>query len=129
MNDLKPRTFATSFRDDDEPFQDNCERYRGYGRIEGYARALDDLMLAITGDSHSMKSYDPMTIEVTPDTATMHSYAFNLKDGGRHHPMSDYSGVAEVCQLLLREMCENLQEEGVKLKRPPPIDLDLKAKE
>lgn len=67
--------------------------------IEGYAKALDDMMLAMTGDSPSAKSYDPMTIE----GAVMHSYAFNMKDGGRHHPVTDYASVSEICGLLCDE--------------------------
>lgn len=54
--------------------------------IEGYAKALTDLLWEVTGDTPAMKTYDPMTIR----DGVMHSYAFNLKDGGRHHPLQDY---------------------------------------
>lgn len=77
------------------------ERY-----IEGYAKALDDMMRRLTGDSPSGKSYDPMTINGT----AMHSYAFNMKDGGRHHPVTDYDSVAEICGILADEAIDWIKE-------------------
>jgi len=67
--------------------------------IEAYARALDHIMVALIGDEPSTKRYDPMTVE----GGVMHSYAFNMKDGGRHHPVRDYQSVEEIEQVLLRE--------------------------
>ena len=67
--------------------------------IEGYAKALWDLSLAFDWIDVHRKSYDPMTIE----DGTMHSYVFNMKDGGRHHPISQYKDKDEVCNILLEE--------------------------
>jgi hypothetical protein len=69
--------------------------------IEGYAEALQDIMYALTGENGCSKSYDPMTIY--EDGVTMHSYAFDMKDGGRHHSVCDYESVREIRQCLLRE--------------------------
>jgi hypothetical protein len=77
-------------------------------RVEGYAKALEDLTVLIMGEGFSAKSYDPMTVEGT----VMHSYAFNMKDGGRHHPVRDYKSVEEIYQTLLNETVQNLREEG-----------------
>lgn len=88
---------------------DLTPREKGY--IEGYAAALDRIIYALTGESFSAKSYDPMTIE----GGTMHSYAFNLKDGGRHHPLSAYTSTAEICDLLLKETLTSLHDEGIEL--------------
>lgn len=76
--------------------------------IEGYARGLADMMLSLCGDSPCAKSYDPMTIEGT----TMHSYAFNMKDGGRHHPVSDYESVDEIFAVLLNEAVDWIKDGG-----------------
>lgn len=73
---------------------------RQAGYIEGYAQACADMMFRLTTDSPCAKSYDPMTIV---DGVVMHSYAFNLKDGGRHHRVSDYKDVCEITQYLLNE--------------------------
>lgn len=80
---------------------------RERGHIEGYAAAMDDLYNALTGDSFSGKSYDPMTIE----GGMMHSYAFDLKDGGRHHPLSDYESVEEICGMMLFQTTEAIKGE------------------
>lgn len=69
--------------------------------IEGYAAALQDIMHALTGDNGCSKSYDPMTIY--DDGVTMHSYAFDMNDGGRHHPVSDYASVEQIKRCLLNE--------------------------
>jgi hypothetical protein len=83
---------------------DLTPRQKGY--IEGYAAALQKILYAVTGDCGCSKSYDPMTIE----GGTMHSYAFNMKDGGRHHPLSDYKSPDEICDLLLEETLEEFRE-------------------
>lgn len=75
--------------------------------IEAYARALADMMAALTGDSPCAKSYDPMTIE----GLTMHSYAFNMKDGGRHHPVTDYETVDEIYSTLLAEAVDWIKQD------------------
>jgi hypothetical protein len=74
--------------------------------IEGYAAALQDLEYKITGDNSCSKSYDPMKCE----SEVMHSYAFNMKDGGRHHLVKDYKDVQEILNTLLEEAAVNFVE-------------------
>lgn len=74
--------------------------------IEGYAAALDDVHTKLTGCALSAKSCDPMTVEL--ETGFMHSYAFNMKDGGRHHPLKDYKDIDEIKAVLLEETLLNL---------------------
>jgi len=69
--------------------------------IEGYAKALQDLQYQITGANTCAKSYDPMTVKDGGET--MMSYAFNMKDGGRSHLVSDYESVEEILSVLLNE--------------------------
>lgn len=82
---------------------------REKGHIEGYAAACDDIYTRLTGDSLSSKSYDPCTIEGN----TIHSYAFSLKDGGRHHPLKDYSSVKEITDLLLNETVDCINQDSL----------------
>ena len=83
--------------------QDLREReYLGFREgliVEGYALGLDDITYLMTGESNSDKRYDPMYHEGD----TLHSYAFDMKDGGRHHSIKDYKNISEICQTLLRE--------------------------
>jgi hypothetical protein len=74
--------------------------------IEGYAKALQDVMYKLTGDNSCAKSYDPCEI----DSDTIHSYAFNLKDGGRHHPLSDYKNGEEIRSIMLAECIEWIKD-------------------
>lgn len=67
--------------------------------LEGYALACDDIMRRLSGDSPSGKSYDPLTI----DGNTMHSYAFEFKDGGRHHDATLYDTVGDIMADMLKE--------------------------
>lgn len=83
------------------------ERDAGY--IEGFAAACSALIYDLTGESFSAKRYDPATVDLTE--AVIHSYAFNLKDGGRHHPLSDYESVEEICGLLRQETIDWLNTE------------------
>lgn len=82
------------------------EREAGY--IEGFAAACDRMILNLTGDSFSGKSYDPATVDLR--SATIHSYAFNLKDGGRHHPLADYESIAEICGFMANEALEAIKD-------------------
>jgi hypothetical protein len=70
--------------------------------LRGYAQALQDLMFRINGDNSCGKSYDPIDFSENE----IHSYAFDLKDGGRHHPLSDYESVQEITDLMLGEATE-----------------------
>jgi hypothetical protein len=74
--------------------------------LKGYARALQDIMTELTGDNTCGKHYDP--IDFSDDKIL--SYAFDLKDGGRHHPLSDYDSVDEVCALMLKEIVEHCKD-------------------
>ena len=65
----------------------------------GYASALQDMMRELTGDNTCGKSYDPMEI----DDTTIYSYAFDMKDGGRHHPINDYMNADDICFTILDE--------------------------
>jgi hypothetical protein len=73
--------------------------------IEGYAAALLDVLFELTGDNLCSKCYDPMTCE----ESVMHSYAFDMKDGSRHHDVKDYEDVEEIKRILLWETISNIQ--------------------
>ena len=76
----------------------------------GYATALQHMMRELTGENTCSKQYDPMEIDET----TIHSYAFDMKDGGRHHPLSDYESVYDIYSTILEEAaswCKTMQEE------------------
>jgi len=75
--------------------------------IEGYARGLQDALALVTGECTSSKPYDPMTIDL--DEGVIHSYAFNLKDGGRHRPLSDYSSPEELMTWMVKDFQEFLE--------------------
>ncbi len=49
---------------------------------------------------------------MTIEGGTMHSYAFNLKDGGRHHPLSAYKSLEEITGLLFDETLDAIAPEG-----------------
>lgn len=67
--------------------------------VEGYAFACADLMTRLSGDSPCGKSYDPLVIS----GSTAHSYAFELKDGGRHHDLTLFKNVGEIMDCLADE--------------------------
>jgi hypothetical protein len=77
--------------------------------LEGYAAALQDILYELTGDNGCSKHYDPMTCEST----VMHSYAFNMKDGGRHHNVKDYKNFQDIKDTLLWEAIADIQSEGL----------------
>lgn len=72
---------------------------QGKGYLEGYAKALSDVMWGMTGDSPCNKSYDPMLVQ----DGYMYSYTFDMKDGGRRHKLSDYKDFGEIKETLLYE--------------------------
>lgn len=80
---------------------------REAGFIEGYAAALQGVLKHLTGDDWCGKSYDPMTVDLR--LGVLHSYAFDMKDGGRHHPIGDYADFIEICQTLLDEVLPELK--------------------
>lgn len=67
--------------------------------LKGYAQALQDFMFKMTGENTCGKSYDPISFS----NGIIHSYAFNMKDGGRHHPLKDYKDIEEIKSLLLSD--------------------------
>jgi hypothetical protein len=79
--------------------------------LKGYAEAIQDMLYKLTCENTCAKSYDPIDFDKT----TIHSYAFNLKDGGRHHPLSDYESVQEVCNLMVTEAEEIIKEHYTEL--------------
>ena len=79
---------------------------RQAGHLEGYAKALNDLLIDITGDSFSAKSYDPMTVDIKQ--GVMMSYAFDLKDGGRRHPLHEYESVDEITHMMRSEVLQEI---------------------
>lgn len=75
--------------------------------IEGYAAALQGVMYELTGYNGCSKIYDPMTVEEA--RGVMHSYAFAMKDGGRHHPISDYEDLLAITKTLREEVCREIK--------------------
>lgn len=73
--------------------------------IKGYAQALQDVLRELTGINGISKHYDPISFT---DTDIL-SYAFNLKDGGRTHPLKDYADINELKKIMLNEVCEILK--------------------
>lgn len=87
------------------------ERQAGF--IEGYAEALDRVLYSMTGEGFSAKSYDPATVDLRK--ATIYSYAFNLKNGSRQHPLADFECMEEILSLMATEALDYLRDEmGVK---------------
>jgi hypothetical protein len=77
--------------------------------LEGYSAALQDIEYRMTGDNGCSKAYDPMKCE----EEIMHSYAFNMKDGGRHHPVKDYEDLEDIKRILLNETAWNIAENQI----------------
>ncbi len=74
--------------------------------LKGYAMAIQDVMMNITGENTICKHYDPLEV----DNKYLHSYAFDLKDGGRHHPLEDYNYIEEITECMLNEGVEWIKE-------------------
>lgn len=84
---------------------------RTAGFIEGYAAALWDIELSLIRDKDGhCKTYDPMQVNI--EDGTMHSYVFNMKDGGRHHQISQYSSIEDIRKTLLTETIQNISDEA-----------------
>ena len=86
------------------------------------ANILQELEYKVTGENTCAKHYDPMQIidevkvgnlddEFKVVSQVMLSYAFNLKDGGRQHPVSDYNSVQEIIDCMVNEVAQRLKEE------------------
>ena len=50
-------------------------------------------------------------MQVSADGVTMHSYAFDMLDGGRHHPVAGYRDASHICEVLLAEGIGMIAEE------------------
>lgn len=74
--------------------------------LKGYAQALQDIMYQMTGDNGCAKSYDPIAFA----EEEILSYAFDFKDGTRHHPLSDYKDIDEIKEYMLKECEEWLRD-------------------
>jgi len=83
--------------------------YEDKGYIEGYASACDAIIKKLTGEGMSCKSYDPLSVVL--EDQVMRSYAFNMKDGTRSHPLSDYYDLKEICSYLLQETIDVITQE------------------
>jgi hypothetical protein len=63
-------------------------------------------MFRMTGDNGCAKSYDPIEFS----DGMIHSYAFDMKDGGRNHPLKDYKDIEEIKEWMLKETEEWLRD-------------------
>ncbi len=79
--------------------------------LEGYALGLAHMMYRLNGDNPYSKGYNPMRV-VHPHLAF--SYAFDMKDGGLQHDLSDYKDIGEIMDVLLQEAVDWVRpdEEG-----------------
>jgi len=73
--------------------------------LKGYAQALQDIMWRMTGENTCAKSYDPVGFS----DDKIHSYAFDMKDGGRHHPLIDYKDIEDIKECMAQEAEEWLR--------------------
>lgn len=83
---------------------------RGAGFIEGFASACASMSYALCGYPDCGKSYDPMTVCLR--RGQMSSYVFNMKDGGRGHPLVDYASYREIADVLLAETIEDMTQDA-----------------
>ena len=73
--------------------------------IEAYAHACYDILLELGIEDGIGKMYDPLTIE----DKIAHSYVFDLKDGGRHHP---FTSLQELKNDILEETVKSIKHEN-----------------
>ena len=81
---------------------------RQAGHIEGYAAALQDIQARLTGGNWCAKRYDPATVEI--DEGRIASYAYQLLNGSRIHPLSAFESMEQVTGLMLDEVFEEVRE-------------------
>lgn len=79
---------------------------RGAGFIEGFAAACASISAALTDYPDCGKSYDPMRVSL--ERGMMHSYVFNMKDGGRGHPLVEYATFREIADVLIDETLRDM---------------------
>lgn len=83
---------------------------RGAGFIEGFAAACVSLSNALCDYPDAGKSYDPMTVRL--ERGVMASYVFDMKDGGRSHPLAEYRNYREIAEVLLAETIERMADDA-----------------
>lgn len=83
---------------------------RGAGFIEGFASACASLSYVLCHYPDGGKSYDPMKVDL--QRGTMHSYVFNMRDGGRSHSLADYSTYQDIANVLFAETIEAIADES-----------------
>ena len=66
---------------------------------------MQDVLKVFTGDNGISKHYDPIDF----DDTYIHSYAFDLRDGGRHHPLNDYKDICDLISVMLNEVCDEIK--------------------
>ncbi len=76
--------------------------------LKGYANALQDLLNKATGYNNNSKHYDP--IDFKGDDLIL-SYAFDFKNGGRKHPVSDYTSLEDIANTMLEEFYRDEMED------------------
>ena len=64
------------------------------------------LMLELIGDG-GHKSYDPLTVD--REQGVYHSYVFDMRDGGRHHAISDYASHEDAVLTILAEAANRVK--------------------
>lgn len=74
--------------------------------VEAYAHACYDILKGLDIKDGHCKMYDPMTIEGD----VVHSYVFDLRDGGRHH---NYDNLWELKDDILAETLSGIKEESL----------------
>ncbi len=75
--------------------------------LKGYADALQWAMYELTGDNTCSKSYDPISF----GDGYIASYAFDLKNCGRRHELSEFANCGEIEALMLNQACEWIRGE------------------
>jgi hypothetical protein len=76
--------------------------------VEGYVSALYNILSIMNLDGGHCKSYDPCKCEED----VVHSYVFNLKDGGRHHNLNEYKDIQELLKCFTEEFFEDIAQEA-----------------
>ena len=74
--------------------------------LEGYAVGISHLQKKLTGENFCGKSYDPLTV----DGLTLWSYAFDLRDSGRRHSATLYQDIGALCNEMLNEVAEDIDD-------------------
>lgn len=78
--------------------KDVTDYERGY--IEGAAEAAWKIAIKCGAtELQHCKTYDPATVA----NGQIHSYVFDLADGGRHHDLKDYEDIHDVVRRFVDE--------------------------